>query len=138
MLFAVLSLGGYAASWQFHASEPAPRLRVEKTVHDFGLVAPRSILQAQFTLFNEGSARVVVNPGNAGCNCGEPPSRTLVIAPGAAAELQIPFRAPDKSGPAEKRVACATSDRQTPQFTLTLRATIRREPVGLAAQRRGE
>jgi hypothetical protein len=105
--------------------EHGPKIKLDKTVHDFGQIGMTTRHNVEFTFTNAGDAplRVLeIKP----C-CGTVPSGVRPgqeYAPGESGTLKLRYAAGYYPGPVAQKVHLTTNDPEQKTVTLTLKATI--------------
>jgi hypothetical protein len=104
---------------------PAPRITLEKVVHDFGDVGPESTHTAQFKFTNTGSRPLKITQVRSCCGVTTKGVRNgQEYAPGAAGALEIDYPAGPYPGTMTKNLYLYTNDPNQKIITLTIKAKI--------------
>jgi hypothetical protein len=102
----------------------APKLVVEEKLIDAGTVPQGEVIDAEFTLSNEGAASLEVKSVRPTCGC------TVVkfdqeIAPGTAGKIFAKVDTSNFSGPISKSMLVMTNDPDVPNMSLVVKALVR-------------
>lgn len=106
-------------------SAPAPKIRVDKVVHDFGEISPGSSSVCEFVITNAGDGLlkiIRVVPDCSRCTILELTKRRY--APGEQGTLKTRYHATSRLGPTRSSIVVKSNDKAKPDLTLTIRAKI--------------
>ena len=109
------------------AQVPAPKAVVKPAIFDFGKVAPGALIEASFTIFNEGNAPLDIQKIVPSCGCMAPSLAKNTIAPGESEILSAKFNSKGFFGPQVKNVRLYTNDPQANSLLLTFRGEVARD-----------
>lgn len=93
--------------------------------YDWGTVAPAK-LKAAIKVMNVGTDTLKINEVRPACGCTVAPIDKNVLAPNDIATIDVTLDVSSRTGPVEKSITIASSDRDTPYYVLHLKAIIRR------------
>ena len=100
----------------------SPKISVELSSHDFGLVWAGDALRHSFTLRNTGTAPLKINSVKPGCGCTVAGSYPRSIPPGGSGIFPFTLDSTKlRSGTFTKTITITTNDTATPQLRLYLR-----------------
>jgi hypothetical protein len=102
----------------------AASLVLPKTVRDLGRTSTRQERGVPFQIRNVGTRRLVINEVDAGCGCGDPRRKTVIIPPGESVEVTVTLDTRFANGPVENIATFTTSDPGHPRFDLIVRAWV--------------
>ncbi|MHC4542709.1 MAG: DUF1573 domain-containing protein, partial [Planctomycetota bacterium] len=105
------------------APEPAPRIAFEKTVYDFGEVAPGGKYTGRFTFANAGNAPLRITDVKKCCGAVVTLDKED-LAPGESSTLKVQYSSGRGSGAVRKQLHVSSNDEANPKVTLTIRARI--------------
>ncbi|MHC4455891.1 MAG: DUF1573 domain-containing protein [Planctomycetota bacterium] len=101
-----------------------PRLKFEKTVHDFGEIGPGTRKSCEFKFTNTGDELLKIKKISRTCGC---TPYTLVkkeYAPGESGKVKVGYVAARKRGPVKRYLTVNVNDTKTPRVRLTVKAKI--------------
>lgn len=104
--------------------EPAPRIRFEKTMYDFGKVGPRSRNSCEFKFTNAGGGVLKISEVKTTCGCTVPKLSKREYAPGESGTIAITYYADTQAGPTSERSYVVSNDKANSRVTLTIKAEI--------------
>lgn len=102
----------------------APRLQIDRTVHEFGSVRQGNIVETEFTLTNNGRTDLIIRDTKANCGCTVSTPEKSTLAPGESAKLKVSFNSEGRRGTQYKTVTVFSNDPTAPTQTLTLKASV--------------
>ena len=108
------------------ANEPAPRLDLPSTTHDFGNIPAQPDVAHVFAVQNTGTTNLEISNLVTSCGCTTAQLSSSVIPPGQRADLTMVFD-PDfhvTSGPVTRLVWFATNDLTQPWVELLITANV--------------
>jgi len=105
-------------------SAPAPRIRFDKVVHNFGEVGPETNNICEFGFSNVGDAVLRIIDVKGDCGCLVFTLKKKEYAPGEGGKLKIKYYAGARAITTAKYIKVTTNDKAKPQVTLTIRAKI--------------
>jgi hypothetical protein len=95
-----------------------PKIGVDRTTHDFGVVRQESEHVTTFTLRNDGTATLHLTGTAADCGCSVATLQAHEIAPGGTAPLEVRLRTFTMSGALSKRVRVLSDDPDAKELEL--------------------
>lgn len=108
------------------ANLPEPNIVFENVVHDFGEVPPGSKNTCEFKFVNQGPGLLKVDKKvRSTCHCTAPSLTKTEYQPGESGAVKVIYRASQRPGTDRRRVYVKSNDKQNPQVTLTIKATIK-------------
>ena len=117
----------YFAPLTPEAAALAPKLLIEKKVHDFGKIAQGSSVTTSFTLRNNGKSELSIRKTHASCGCTLAALEKDVIAPGEALEMSITFNSAGRRGNQQKSITIYSNDPVKPVQRVTDKAIVQIE-----------
>ena len=105
-------------------SNPEPKIRFEKVVHDFGDVGPGSPNTCEFRFTNVGKGTLRITNVTAPCGCTVLQLKKKAYQPGESGLLRLTYTASTLPGVARKYAYVNSNDKHTPKVTLTITAKI--------------
>ncbi len=120
----------------------AGHLSADKVVHDFGMVEPRTKLQAKFILKNDGKETLKIRNVQTSCSCLASKLQTKILEPGQSIPLTLTFSAPSMAGKVTKTARITTEPPALPdalilQVTAQVKRYIEVTPTRLELKLRG-
>ena len=113
-----------AISISGHAGPVGASLVLRENVCDLGRTSTQQERRVPIQIRNVGTRRLVVNAVDAGCGCGDPIRKTVIIPPGESVEVTVTLDTRFATGPVENIATFTTSDPAHPLFDLTVRAWV--------------
>lgn len=102
----------------------APMLEVEKTVCDFGEMAPSASEKGEYSFKNIGNATLKIDRIQSTCGCTVPQLKKKEYAPGESGVIKITFRAPSTKGSVTKHLYIMSNDPKQPRFELSVKVSV--------------
>jgi hypothetical protein len=112
---------------------PAPKIKFEKTVHDFGKVTGGDSVKTEFVFTNIGEKTLEIIDVHAPCGCTVPGEWTKKVEPGNTGVIPLQFNTGNYTGETIKTATVTCNDPETSQVTLQLKTDIWR-PVEVKPQ----
>jgi len=106
------------------ANGPQPKIAFEKTVLDFGSVAPGGKHTGEFKFKNKGKGVLRIGKVNSSCGCTVPKLAKEEYAPGESGTIKIEFSPGRTLGENKKTLSVATNDKENANISLTVTALI--------------
>ncbi len=106
------------------AKEPAPKITLEKVVHDFGEVGPRTQNVCEFEFTNAGDSLLEITKVSKTCGCTPFTLEKNEYAPGESGTLKVKYNTGGFGGPVNRRLFVYSNDKERPKVTLTIKAKI--------------
>lgn len=105
------------------AGQPAPRIKFDQVVYDFGDVSPGTKHIGQYKFSNTGDALLKVT--NVRCCCGSSCKvAKYEYAPGEGGAVELEFHSSTEPGLTRRQLYVSSNDPQSPEVTLTVKANI--------------
>lgn len=120
----LLATLGAAAADGSAPGKAAPRIRFERTTHDFGAIASNEKQAFSWAYHNDGNAPLEIVAVNPSCGCTASAVDPAAVAPGAAGALRITYDPAGQSGDVRKTLAVVTNDPSHPRTLLTILAKV--------------
>lgn len=111
---------------QRRGHEPvAPAIAVDTWQRDLGIISVGSAAEAEFTIRNVGSARLILQKIDSGCDCTSRREPPLIIQPRCSRRISIPLNTDSPSGLQRVDVHFRTNDPRRPNLRLSCLADIK-------------
>ena len=124
MLILVLVSVALFSPFSATAQEKGPRIKFEKTIHDFGKIPEDKIFEYSFRFINEGDAALEIKDTESSCGCTEAAVDKKTIEPGQTGEIKTTLNPIGKRGKIKKTISVKTNDKTIQQVTLTVSAEV--------------
>ncbi len=124
MLILVLVSAALFSPFLATAQEKGPRIKFEKTTHDFGKIPENKIFEYSFKFINEGDAALEIKDTESSCGCTEVKVDNNIIEAGKSGEIKATLNPIGKRGKIKKTISVMTNDAANPKITLTLIAEV--------------
>jgi len=112
------------------ANEPAPEIKFEKTIHDFGKVTPKTPQSCEFKFTNAGNGLLKISRVQSCCGVTAMLSNNKQeYAPGESGTVKVAFRSYNRPITMSKDLFVYSNDKKTPRVKLTIKATIAQKVV---------
>lgn len=102
----------------------APKLKFEKTVHDFGTIKESDKVSADFTFTNTGKTELNIRSTKANCGCTISKLEKDILQPGESSTLHVTFNAAGRRGTQHKAITVFSNDPQAPTQRLIIKARV--------------
>jgi hypothetical protein len=112
---------------------PAPKIKFEKMIWDFGKVTGGDTVKAEFIFTNIGERTLEVMDVHPGCGCTTAGDSTRKVEPGKTGVIPLQLNTTSLVGDVIKTAAVSCNDPETPQLTLQLKASVWR-PIEVSPQ----
>ena len=106
------------------ADGPAPMLKVENPVHNFGVIAPGGKHTCEYRFKNTGTATLVISQIKSTCGCAVPQLKKKTYEPGESGVVKATYTASTRPANIEKHLYIVSNNPGKPQFELTIKAKI--------------
>lgn len=100
---------------------PAPQIKFDEMIHDFGRVRSGSIMKHEFTFTNTGNAGLIIDNVLPACGCTSIKEFTRVIPPSGKASLTLEFNSFSLQGEQIKTMLVKSNDPVQPNLVLQLK-----------------
>ncbi len=91
------------------AAARKPTMDFKDTVHDFGTIHEREIVEYEFSFTNNGKTPLIINSAIGSCGCTVPSYPHDPVEPGKTGIMKVTFNSAGKSGHQEKTVSIHTN-----------------------------
>ena len=91
------------------AAARKPTMDFTDTVHNFGTIHEKEIVEYEFTFINHGKTPLLINSAVGSCGCTVPSYPHDPIPPGKSTIMKVTFNSTGKSGHQEKAVTIHTN-----------------------------
>ena len=102
----------------------APRMKFEKTEHDFGNIKKGSIVETEFTFTNTGKSPLNIRKLKPNCGCTVSNLDKYDFAPGEKGTIKVKFNSAGRRGNQQKSVVIFTNDPHAPTQRLIIKARV--------------
>lgn len=106
------------------ASNAAPKLVLDRTLHDFGPCKQNDRVKADFTVTNAGSATLHVASVRGDCGCANATISRKEIEAGGTATVSVTFETNRFVGPMTKALRIMSDDPEHPETVVTLKVDV--------------
>ena len=106
------------------ANEPEPRIKIEKSSHDFGEIGASTKNTYEFKFTNVGTGVLKIKKLQSTCGCMVPELQKKEYAPGESGVVKVTFSAPARKGVSRKNLYIHSNDKKNPRAKLTIRARV--------------
>lgn len=107
--------------------EKAPKLVVDKRLHDFGNLRSGEVVKTSFKLVNTGNSPLNIRQTKANCGCTVSKPGKKDLAPGESTTLEVTFNPEGRVGNQQKNVTIFSNDPQNPNQIITIKASVASE-----------
>lgn len=105
-----------------------PRIQVDETVHDFGVVREGQPAVHVFLIRNTGDQDLEIRNVRTSCGCTAALLSDRVVPPGGEARLKVTYRTRGRPGPFRKTVTLFTNDPKVSTVQLLIRGEVKPTP----------
>ncbi|WP_017732231.1 DUF1573 domain-containing protein [Nafulsella turpanensis] len=102
----------------------APRLQLDKTVHEFGKVNEGKLVETTFQITNTGKQPLNIRKTKANCGCTVSAPEKDTLAPGESSNIKVTFDTKGRRGNQYKTVTIFSNDPLAPTQTVTLKGEV--------------
>lgn len=92
--------------------EGGPKLKFDKTEHDFGVINEGDIVETVFAFTNSGNSELIITSAKGSCGCTVPEWPKQPIMPGEAGEIKVKFNSSNRTNIQKKQVTLLTNTEQ--------------------------
>lgn len=89
--------------------EGAPRIKFNKTEHDFGTINEGDVVETVFSFTNVGKSELIIASAKGSCGCTVPEWPKEPIMPGEQAEIKVEFNSYRKPNLQQKQITLVTN-----------------------------
>ena len=107
------------------AYRSAPHILIEEKVYDFGDITSGEIVDAYFTLFNDGGDVLNIRKVAANCGCTVAKPEKENIQPGDSVNLNVTFNSTGRKGTQHKTITIHSNDPRRSVTMLTIKASVK-------------
>ncbi len=87
----------------------SPKIKFEKTEHDFGTIKEGDIVETVFKFTNSGKSELIITSAKGSCGCTVPDWPKEPIMPGESGEIKVKFNSNRKPNLQQKIVTLVTN-----------------------------
>jgi hypothetical protein len=86
-----------------------PRIKFDKTEHDFGTINEGDVVETVFNFTNEGKTELIITSAKGSCGCTVPEWPREPIMPGESGQIKVKFNSYRKPNLQQKQVTLVTN-----------------------------
>ncbi len=86
-----------------------PKLKFDKTEHDFGVINEGDVVETVFVFTNSGKSELIITSAKASCGCTVPEWPKEPIMPGEEAKIKVKFNSDRKPNLQQKQITLVTN-----------------------------
>lgn len=86
-----------------------PRIKFDKTEHDFGTIGEGEIVETVFTFTNTGKSELIIASAKGSCGCTVPEWPKEPILPGEEGQIKVKFNSTSRTNLQQKQVTLVTN-----------------------------
>lgn len=105
--------------------QPRPKLVVEQTEYNFGVLDENVTRRHPFVFRNEGQGMLLLTAGTSTCRCTLLELRQTEVPPGGSTEVVIEWNTQNFTGPYRQTATVHTNDPDHPEVVLTISGEVR-------------
>ena len=109
------------------ANKPAPKIKFEKVVHDFGKITPGTKNVCEFKFTNAGDSLLKITKVSKTCGCTPYTLAKKEYEPGETGTLKVRYNASKRPASITRRLYVSSNDKANPKVTLSIKARIVKE-----------
>jgi len=113
-----------AASEQDYVSEAVPKIKFDKSTHDFGVLNRGDKVYVEFRYTNVGNAPLKIKEIYSPCGCTAFEASSEALLPGDKSVIKVRFDTTDKRGPQKQPITVITNEPDDNVKTLILLADV--------------
>lgn len=106
------------------ANKPAPKIKFEKVVHDFGKITPGTKNVCEFKFTNAGDSLLKITKVSKTCGCTPYTLAKKEYEPGETGTLKVRYNASKRPASITRRLYVSSNDKANPKVTLSIKAKI--------------
>ena len=107
------------------SSRAVPNAVAPDNIFQFGVMTPGDVRTHKFTVRNDGTADLTLKLGSTTCKCTLANLRETTVAPGAATEIELEWRAEEPQFRFRQAALIATNDPRNPSLELAVEGSVR-------------
>ena len=100
-----------------------PRIKFDKTEHDFGTISEGDVVETVFTFTNTGKSELIIASAKGSCGCTVPEWPKEPILPGEEGQILVKFNSTSRTNLQQKQVTLVTNT-ETGKEILTIKAQV--------------
>lgn len=89
--------------------EGGPKIRFDKTEHDFGVINEGDVVETVFTFTNSGKSELIITSAKGSCGCTVPEWPKEPIMPGEDGQIKVKFNSDKKPNLQQKDITLVTN-----------------------------
>ncbi|WKK67220.1 DUF1573 domain-containing protein [Lutimonas zeaxanthinifaciens] len=89
-----------------------PKLKFDKTEHDFGVINEGDVVETVFTFTNSGKSELIITSAKGSCGCTVPEWPKEPIMPGDKGTIKVKFNSDRKPNLQQKQITLVTNTDQ--------------------------
>lgn len=101
-----------------------PKIKFEKSQHDFGIIKEGVVVENVFKFSNTGKKDLEIKDVRSSCGCTVAQPNKKLFKPGESGELKVSFDSKNRSGRTSRTITLVTNDTVEEYYTLTIYAEI--------------
>lgn len=105
-------------------TEAEPKIRFDKTLHDFGSVEEGIDISCKFIIHNDGDKALKITETKSTCGCTVAAVKQKSIPAKASEELTVMMDTSMKQGPVKKEITIKSNDPENPSATIFITADV--------------
>ena len=86
-----------------------PKLKFDKTEHDFGQINEGDVVETTFSFTNSGKSELIITSAKGSCGCTVPEWPKEPIMPGETGEIKVKFNSDRKPNLQQKQITLVTN-----------------------------
>lgn len=102
----------------------APRLQLDKTLHDFGSTKEGNMVETEFVITNTGKSELNIRKTKANCGCTVSTPEKDMLQPGESSKIKVTFNTTGRQGNQYKTVTIFSNDPTAPTQTITIKGKV--------------
>lgn len=114
----------YFAPLTSDAAAVAPKLSIEKRIHDFGKINQGDVVTTTYPLKNMGKNTLMIRKITSNCDCAVVSFEKKELITGEKIDLEVTFNSTGRRGTQQKSVTIYTNDPVTPVQRVILKASV--------------
>lgn len=89
--------------------EGGPKIKFDKTEHDFGVINEGDVVETVFTFTNSGKSELIITSAKGSCGCTVPEWPKEPIMPGEDGQIKVKFNSDKKPNLQQKQITLVTN-----------------------------
>lgn len=103
----------------------APRLQLDKTMHDFGDAKEGTLVETEFVITNMGQQELNIRKTKANCGCTVSTPEKDTLQPGESSKIKVTFDTRGRQGNQYKTVTIFSNDPTAPTQMVTIKGSVK-------------